>query len=39
MDNVSRKEIKYLISLEKYLRIKPKLLSFLTYDPHSSDEG
>lgn len=39
MDNILRKENKYLISLEKFYRIKHQLESFLDYDEHSTDDG
>jgi hypothetical protein len=39
MDNVLRKENKYLISLEKFYRIKRQLELFLDYDEHSTNEG
>jgi hypothetical protein len=39
MDSVLRKENKYLISLEKFYRIKRHLESFLDYDEHSIENG
>lgn len=39
MDSVLRKENKYLISLEKFYRIKRQLESFLDYDEHSTENG
>lgn len=39
MDNILRKEIKYQISFEKYLKLKPRLSALLKYDTHSNEEG
>ena len=39
MDQVYRKELKYVISLEKVFRIRNRLSSFLDYDTYSNEEG
>lgn len=39
MNHVYRRELKYVISLEKAFRIRNRLASFLEYDSYSSDEG
>lgn len=39
MDQVYRKELKYVVSLEKVFRIRSRLSSFLDYDSNSNEEG
>lgn len=39
MDNMLRKENKYLISLEKFFRIRSRLSTFLSYDENSTSNG
>ncbi len=39
MEEVLRKEFKYVISLEKFYRIRRQLETFLSYDKNSPDEG